>query len=73
MDGDELELDMDQEVPTLGTIEEAASIETDTIEPCAGGEVEENDVPKVMVNNLPDDAAVWPDVIDQGWPTGRSR
>jgi len=37
---------MEQAPPTLGTIEEAASIETDTIEHCAGGEAEENDVNK---------------------------
>jgi len=64
VDGDELQVDMEQEVPTLGTIQKAAKIETDTIEPCEGGEVvEENDIPKVIVDNLPNDAAAWPGMI----------
>jgi len=64
VDSDELQVGMEQEVPTLGTIQEATSIETDTIEPCAGGEVDENDIPKAIASNLPNDAAACPDVIE---------
>jgi len=64
VDSDELQVDMKQEVPTLGTIKKTASIETDTNEPCAGGEVEAINVPKATVINLPNDAAAWSDVID---------
>jgi len=46
VDSGELQVDMEQAPPTLATVEEEASVETDMIEHCAGSEVEENDVNK---------------------------